>query len=760
MTGFEPFAPAAVSDVVLPIYQALWGGGGKVLGLFGSALDEETQKVICAACKQYEQNFVERHGSLKVLGMREPLPLDSVYSDVQFLDIRAIPSFESVETREAAYRQSQQRRDKDYPKLEGLKVANDKQYLMVLGSPGAGKSTFLQWMGLEALKAKKGKFKHACIPALIELKTIYGGEINIDEAIAQELYRCGFPSHQEFTDQALEQGKLLILLDGLDEVPTEQMNEAIDQIQKFVDLYHQNRFIVSCRMAEYRYHSRRFTEVAIADLDEAQIEQSIANWFSREPQKGQDCWQQLNQPEHQGAKALTSTPLFLTLICSLYQQSFSFPMNRANLYERCLRIALEQGVQSKLVAGRRGDGETGGWGDGEMGRWGDEESFQMGQQSSLSSPEPQSPTVQLTTDDHTLVCQAVEQDIVRQNHNQGLNPKQKEKILSRIAHDAFQADRLFLPEQELMAQLEQGLGEILADEMFVDSTGVGTSIELQPETLMTLAQGIYSFAHLTLQEYLTAQYIDNHQQIDRLVAEHLTDNRWREVFLLLAEIMGSRTDELLLSIEKAAQTYINTPKLQALLHWADRATTGSEGNLSPAAKRALAIAKAKAYGISRSDAYSSVYADIDTDVLADALVEAKAYTIANANAIAQAKAYARSDVIGDTVAYIGELEKLKIFKDVDFAGLIAKLEALKTGAPSDEHSPKSRQAFAHYIVQSWLDALHLSPELVNLSTDEAEALRNYFYAHWLMVQCKQAAMSVSPKVWEAIEERMLLYEFR
>lgn len=694
MTGFEPFAPAAVSDVVLPIYQALWGGGGKVLGLFGSALDEETQEAICVACKQYEQNYVERHGILKVLGMQEPLPLDSLYSAVQFFDIKAIPCFESVETREAAYCQMQQRSDKDYPKQDGLKVVNDKQYLMVLGSPGAGKSTFLQWMGLEALKGKKGKFKHACIPVSIELKTIYGGEINIDYAIAQEFYRCGFPSHEEFTAQALEQGKLLILLDGLDEVPTEQMNEAIDQIQKFVDVYDQNRFIASCRMAEYRYNSRRFTEVAIADLDETQIEQSIANWFSREPQKGQDCWEQLNQPEHQGAKALTSTPLFLTLICSLYQQSLSFPMNRANLYERCLRIALEQ--------------------------------------------------------------RAAENGVLHENANGGLNPKQKEMILSRIAHDAFQADRLFLPKQELMEQLEQRLGEILADETFVDEAGVGNSIELQPETLVALAQGIYSFSHLTLQEYLTAQYIDNHHQIDRLVAEHLTDNRWREVFLLLAQIMGSRTDELLMSIEKVAQTYINTPKLQALLHWAEQATTGSEGDISPAAKRALAIAKAKAYGITRSDAYSSVYADIDTDVLANALADAKAYTIANANAIAQAKAYARSDAIGDTVAYIGELEKLKIFKDVDFAELIAKLEARRTGAPSDEHTPEARQAFANYIVQSWLDALHLSPELVNLSTDEAEALRNYFYAHWLMVQCKQAAMGVSPKVWDAIEERMLL----
>jgi energy-coupling factor transporter ATP-binding protein EcfA2 len=694
MTGSEPFAPAAVSDVVVPIYEALWGSSGKVLGLFGSALDEETQQTIVAACKQYEQNYVEQHGILNVLGRREPVPLESVYSAVQFLDIKAIPSFESVETREAAYRQAQQRsdRNKDYPKQDGLKVAHEKQYLMVLGGPGAGKSTFLRWMALEALKGKKGKLKHACIPVLIELKRLCSGEINIDNEIAEEFRRCGFPSYQEFTTQVLEQGKLLILLDGLDEVPAEQMSEVVGEIQKFVDSFDQNRFIVSCRMAEYCNNFRRFTDVAIADFDQAQSEQFITDWLSHEPQSAQDCWEQLNQPAHERAKELTQTPLLLTLLCALYQHSCSLPINRASLYERSLRISLEQ--------------------------------------------------------------ETAEPAVPQEDLNEGLNTRRKEMMLSKIAHDAFQAERWFLPKQELINQIEQWLGEILPDETSIDGADVLKFLEQQPGILVALGEDNYSFSHLTLQEYLTAQYIDDHRQIEPFVCEHLTDKRWREVFLLLAEIMGSRTDELLLSMEKEAQKYIHTPTLQALLDWAEGATTGSEGDFTPAAKRAIAIAKAKAYGITRSDAYSITYTD--TDILANALADAKTYAIANANVIAQAKAYARSDVIEDTIAYIDELDKLKIFRDVDFAGVISELEARKTGAPTDEQPPEVRQAFANYIVQSWLDALNLSPELVSLSTEEAEALRNYFYANWLIVQCKQAAVGVSSKVWEAIEDRMLL----
>jgi hypothetical protein len=92
MTGSEPLIAAAiasaVSGVAVPVFQSLWGGGGKLARLLGKTLDEKAKRAIFAASKQYEQNYVERHGILKVLGMREPVSLESVYTAVQFLDDR------------------------------------------------------------------------------------------------------------------------------------------------------------------------------------------------------------------------------------------------------------------------------------------------------------------------------------------------------------------------------------------------------------------------------------------------------------------------------------------------------------------------------------------------------------------------------------------------------------------------------------------------------------------------------------------------
>jgi hypothetical protein len=699
MTGFEPLIAQAVSGVAIPVFQSIWAGGGKILDRFGKALDgKKAKQAIDAASRQYAQNYTERHGILKVLGMREPVALESVYTAVQFLDDSAIRSFESVEMLEEVYRQAKQRsfQPEDCQKQEGLNVANEKQYLMVLGGPGAGKSTFLRRMGLEALKGKKGKFQHACIPVFIELKKFNTGEINIEKEIAEEFRICGFPSHEEFTAKALEQGKLLILLDGLDEVPTERMNEAIRQIQNFVDLHDQNRFITSCRVAAYRHNFRRFTDVAMADFDDAQIENFITNWFRSEPQTGQDCWKKLNNEEHKSAKELTQTPLLLTLVCLLYQRSRKFPTNRATLYERALRVLLEE--------------------------W------------------------------------AAEKGIPHEDIYRGLDTKRKEMMLSEIAHHAFQTDRLFLPKREITDQIEQLLKEMLPDEKFIAGTAVLKSIEVQHGVLVERAEGIYSFSHLTLQEYLTAQYIDDHRQIETLVTEHLTDERWQEVFLLVAGLMRGGADDLLLLMEKEAQKYINTPKLQALLRWAEQVTAGSESNLKPVAKRAIAYLFANAY----ANPYTitlitdKVCANPNATTIANAITNAIVITRANAadEAIAATKDYAVT--IANAITNIRTIKELNVFKHINFTVLIAKLEVLKAKVPDDKQPLEIHQVFANRIVQTWLEAFNLTLEVVNLSKEERETLSNYFSANKLMVQCKAAAVRVSPKTWEAIEERMLL----
>jgi predicted NACHT family NTPase len=478
----DPFSSAIALEISKIVIKSVWEGGGKAAAWMSGGLNDAKKTLIFRAGEKYVENYKARHGILKVLGMREPVALESVYAAVQFLDDRALQQFESVQALEETYRLAAGRsfQGKDCPKQEGLKVANEKQYLMVLGGPGAGKSTFLRRMGLEALKGKKGAYQPGYIPVFVDLKVFNKGEINIEKTIAEEFRICGFPSPEESTQKLLQQGKLLVLLDGLDEVATDRMNEAISQIQNFVDAHKQNRYIASCRVAAYRHNFRLFTDVAMADFDDAQIKQFIDNWFRREPDIAEDCWQKLNSDDHTAAKELTQTPLLLTLVCLLYQRSRKFPTNRSTLYERALRVLLEE--------------------------W------------------------------------AAEKGIPQDDLYKGLDTKRKEMMLAEIAHDSFQQNRLFSTRREIADQIEQLLKEILPDEKGVNGSTVLRSIEVQHGILVERADGIYSFSHLTLQEYLTAQHIDDQRQIETLVTDHLTKERWKEVFILVAGLMRGGAD--------------------------------------------------------------------------------------------------------------------------------------------------------------------------------------------------------------------------
>jgi hypothetical protein len=141
MTGIEPIGISCVIAIALPIFQSVFDTGGKFLSLMGKKLDEKTKQQIYRASGEYDKRYINRHGILKALGMREAVPLESVYTAVQFLDEQAIRSFESIQNLEEAYRQAKGRsfQQQNCEKQEGLKIANDKQYLMGFRAARGGK---------------------------------------------------------------------------------------------------------------------------------------------------------------------------------------------------------------------------------------------------------------------------------------------------------------------------------------------------------------------------------------------------------------------------------------------------------------------------------------------------------------------------------------------------------------------------------------------------------------------------------------------
>lgn len=707
IVGTELIATEAAKVLTNLVIQTAWN-------LSHKQLDKHICQVIFQASEHYINAYQMRHGILKILGMRQPVAIDSVYTVTHVMDELPDFSFASLTDLEMLYRSSEIRRfQPEHFKRVGLAVANENSRLMVLGSPGAGKSTFLRKIGLEALKGQPGRLTHSCIPVFIELKRFNTEGINIQALIIEEFRICGFPNPEKFVVKALSQGQLLVLLDGLDEVPRQYVDHVLQNIQDFVTRYDSNRFIASCRTAAYHHKLPLFTDVVIADFDDTQILQFINQWFQseRDQQYGvaHQCWELLQHPDNAAAKELAYTPLLLTFLCLVYDKAQHFPDNRGSLYRKALDILLEE--------------------------W------------------------------------AAEKRISREVIYQGLHTELETDLLTEIAYHTFEQDRLFFSKKTILERIQAFLSDTLDAPKELDNKAVLNAIEVQQGILVKRAEDIYSFSHLTLQEYLTAQYICDRHLTDHLISQHLEDDRWHEVFLSLAGLMKDKVHDLLQLLDSRIQSYVeSSSRLHAFIQWADRMTSNSGGAYLPVATRAVMLY------IGFTLAFDTVIDRERQNQPASALL-LMLHRYPNGDpALARRLALTLDPqltrdfslafpfdlthacdirhILPINLAFAMRLRQFRILEEDLAIKLIAGLKALEVRIQILAKDEQLSEGISQ-LRQIWFQTLQINPELMNLSHDDLNKMAHYLKANLLMVQCKNSAVRVSRKIWQEIETKML-----
>jgi hypothetical protein len=651
---------------------------------------------------EYAERYWDRHGRVKVLEMTKPMDLESIYINVQCLDSFSRDKYESSFKLEQAFRESNQRRYRSQKddKQEGMVFANREKYLMVFGEPGIGKSTFLRKVGLEAMKGNNEKYQHNLTPVLLELKHFKEEQIDIQGLIQKEFDNCDFPNVEKAIPDKLKKGELLILLDGLDEVPDANTNNVITTIENFVDQHNKNRFIISCRMG-VRPHFRQFTDIEIVEFDDQQIETFIKHWFRDERETAQECWQLLQQPEYASAKELGQTPLLLTFLCLVYDENQAFPTNRSRLYGDALRILLKHWAADNRLSHR-------------------------------------------------------------QQIYENLSIENEEILLSEIAYFYFSEDRLFYNQGELTDQIKTFLMDSLNAPHYLDGEQILKTIEKEQGIFVERARGEYSFSHLTLQEYLTAKYIVDNNLVGQVVKAHLTERRWREVFLLIAGlILGKQqTSDFFGVMGQVAKDFLQTKlgkKFVPVLIWADRMTKDSVNSpIKPPGRRAIAYANAIAI------AYAYPYAIAISYANALAISYAYAYTYAYTVAIANVNAYvygiSNAKLIEALITLAELFQQDQIFSTVNYQPLSTTLREeqdfwnTKPQLTLEEFQERIKEIF-----QVWNQTFSLTPDLLNFEYGEIYNIdHQYFYIYRLMLDCQKIAPNLAPGVWAEIEDGMLL----
>ncbi|QSJ18522.1 HEAT repeat domain-containing protein [Nostoc sp. UHCC 0702] len=395
----------------------------------------------------------------------------------------------------------QQSSGKRFSAQELLKESSRNKFV-VLGEPGIGKTTLMSYFAVMLAEQQAEKLGLSAdldlLPILIKIRDLgKASKKNILEYIrnfANSIHVKELP--KGFFEHWLEDGKALILLDGLDEIakPSDR-SEFVKIIHSFIGQYSQNRVIITSRPAGYSrefFGTDEFPHYQLEKFDDSQIDLFIQQWYnSRLPNKPEEAKERQESLKkalatQERIKLLARNPLLLTIIALIHRYDAHLPRQRYKLYEQAVDTLLINWDASKDIESRK---------------------FNY---------------IQL--DDIKTLMQRLAYWI----HSQGEAGNQEGGTLIDRDELIMQLSKYI---RELKYQVEKHQAQAEAKRLVEHITERCGLLNEQ-------GQDRYGFVHKTFQEYLTAQEIRDRQEEDfnevlNHIGDYLHNSHWREVLLLL-----------------------------------------------------------------------------------------------------------------------------------------------------------------------------------------------------------------------------------
>ncbi len=385
------------------------------------------------------------------------------------------------------------------PLFELVSAAN--RPVLILGSPGAGKSFFLRWCALKACEPAESTLPFFgvanTIPVLIPLSAVglMPGQPSLEEYAVEVLLAEGLDVGHLLSTAAGE-GRALFLLDGLDEAGDVAARRASwSSVVALAQRFPSSRFIVTSRpgglddLDVAEQVTREFETLSISPLSDTTIRTLLTRWCelyelqregteaarARGRENGEALAAQvLTSPP---VRELASSPLLATVVAIIHRAGVRLPDRRVELYEHALKILVE--------------------------RWNRVRSRNGGD------------TTPLRLTDAIRLLGPVALEIINREREGAIDEEALEGMLRR----------------SLAAGNIRGLSDAAAAiDLFRDSLGL----------LVERAPGVYGFLHQTFVEFLAAHELLRTDKLLPLVKSprHAYDPKWHEVILLGAGILG------------------------------------------------------------------------------------------------------------------------------------------------------------------------------------------------------------------------------
>ncbi|MEO8354454.1 MAG: SUMF1/EgtB/PvdO family nonheme iron enzyme [Chloroflexota bacterium] len=382
---------------------------------------------------------------------------------------------------------------------------SEKTRVVVLGDPGSGKSTMMKYLAL-----RLAKDDNAPLPILLPLnayaRALGQKDINL-QVYLHEYFAAraeGVASLTPLFEEAIQSGKAVILLDGLDEVQ-EGRAALVQKVEAFAQdaVARGCRVLVTSRIVGYRDASlsaKNWSLYTLLDFTPEAIESFAAKWclaFEKstlgdtpEARKAAEAEREslLGAIEaNPGVGRLASNPLLLTILALIKRQGVELPRSRIKLYDRYLETLIEAWNRASAL-------------DKSAGR------------------------VSMNYENTLEVLGPLALRVRQENPTAGL-------VGARQLID-------WLAEYYMGPQWGEKPGPARAKAReFLES------VRMYSNLLVERGEGQYGFIHLTFEEALAAYGLVSEGQIERSktlahIQEHLTDPAWRETILLSVGVAG------------------------------------------------------------------------------------------------------------------------------------------------------------------------------------------------------------------------------
>ncbi|MGH3697083.1 MAG: NACHT domain-containing protein [Pseudonocardiaceae bacterium] len=223
---------------------------------------------------------------------------------------------------------------------------------VVVGPAGAGKSLLLKNSMLIWASVPLGRAP--CVPVMVDLHRCNTDKRELFDLTVEELHRNRLYRSREavvsFVQNALRDGRLQLLFDGLDEVGRGDQDRVIRDLRDLASKYSKCKMVVTCRKAVY--HGQLAPEfghvVEIGEFDDASMRRLLGNWPGIQGAGGPDVLFDMlrrNPP----LMRLARSPLLLTMMAYLHVEGVAetgrtLPKSRAEFYDKAITDLLGRDI--------------------------------------------------------------------------------------------------------------------------------------------------------------------------------------------------------------------------------------------------------------------------------------------------------------------------------------------------------------------------------------------------------------------------------